>query len=214
MPRDTSEITPETLLMAYAAGVFPMAESRDSPEVYWVDPKRRGVMPLDGFRMSRSLARLIRRQRLAVTLDTAFGEVVEACADRPETWINDPIRHLYEMLHARGRAHSIEVREDGRLVGGLYGVTLGAAFFGESMFSRRADASKVALAYMVALLRREGFALFDTQFLTEHLVRMGAVEIGRAQYHARLAAALARGAVLRGPIPQPEEVTHLRSQTS
>ncbi|MCK0167483.1 leucyl/phenylalanyl-tRNA--protein transferase [Jannaschia sp. S6380] len=214
MPRDTTEITPETLLMAYAAGVFPMAESRDDPEIYWVDPKRRGVLPLDGFRMSRSLARLIRRGRLEVTLDTAFGRVVRACAARPETWINRPILNLYEALHDAGHAHSIEVHEDGALVGGLYGVTLGTAFFGESMFSLRPDASKVALAYVVTLLRREGFTLFDTQFLTDHLARLGAVEIGRDHYHARLALALSERAALCRPVPQPSDVVHLRTQTS
>ncbi|MEM7490038.1 MAG: leucyl/phenylalanyl-tRNA--protein transferase [Pseudomonadota bacterium] len=214
MPRDTPEITPDTLLMAYASGVFPMAESRDDPEIYWVDPERRGVVPLDGFRISRSLGKVIRRQRFAVTLDAAFDGVVDGCADRAETWISPAIADLYRALHRDGHAHSLEVWDGPDLAGGVYGVTLGAAFFGESMFSRRRDASKVALAYMVALLRARHFLLFDTQFLTDHLASLGAVEIPRPQYHAQLRRALAHPAELTGPVPDHSEVMHLRSQTS
>jgi leucyl/phenylalanyl-tRNA--protein transferase len=214
MPRDTTDITPATLLMAYASGVFPMAETRDDPDIFWVDPERRGIMPLDGFHLSRRLAKTIRSGRFAVTLDAAFEDVLDGCADREETWISAPIARLYRDLHELGHAHSIEVWEDEALAGGLYGVTLGAAFFGESMFSRRRDASKVAMAYMVALLRERGFLLFDTQFLTEHLARMGGIEIPKAQYHAQLRRALDRRAELIGQVPHPDVVMHLRSQTS
>lgn len=212
MPRDTPEITAETLLMAYASGVFPMAESRDDPHIHWVDPTRRGVLPLDGFRLSRSLDRTLRRSGFEVTLDEDFAGVVAGCADRDETWINPQIARLYRQLHVLRLAHSVEVWRDGVLVGGVYGVTLGAAFFGESMFSRARDASKVALAYAVAMLRRGGFTLFDTQFLTEHLASLGAVEIPRADYHAALQAALDGKARLTGPVPTLEEVRALRSR--
>jgi leucyl/phenylalanyl-tRNA--protein transferase len=184
------ELTPELLLAAYAQGVFPMAESRDDPEVFWVDPRRRGIFPLDGFRVSRSLSRTIRRGTFRVTFDTDFPGVVEGCAAREETWISDPIAALYGELHRMGHAHSVEVWDEARLVGGVYGVVLGAAFFGESMFSRRTDASKVALAHLVERLRAGGFALFDTQFLTPHLASLGAVEISRLEYRHRLARAL------------------------
>ncbi|WP_299814844.1 leucyl/phenylalanyl-tRNA--protein transferase [uncultured Jannaschia sp.] len=214
MPRDTPEITPETLLMAYAAGIFPMAEAQDDPEIYWVDPKRRGVFPLDGFRLSRSLAKVIRRGDYEVTLDRDFAGVVDACAARETTWINAPIRRLYAELYADDYAHSLEVWSGGALVGGVYGVTLGTAFFGESMFSRRRDMSKLALAFLVTLLRQRGYTLFDTQFLTDHLASLGAVEIPRQHYHTLLADALQHRARLTGPVPQPSEVAHLRSQTS
>ena len=211
MPRDTHEITAETLLMAYASGVFPMAESRDDPEIFWVDPKRRGIMPLDGFRLSRSLARTIRRETFAVTVNEDFAGVVAGCADRDETWINPAIAALYRRLHALRLAHSVEVRIDGALVGGVYGVTLGAAFFGESMFSRTRDASKVALAYAVAMLRAGGYRLFDTQFLTEHLASLGGIEISRAAYHARLRDALDATAHLDGTVPDRDAVLALRA---
>ncbi|UWQ20858.1 leucyl/phenylalanyl-tRNA--protein transferase [Jannaschia sp. W003] len=210
MPRDTPEITAELLLMAYASGVFPMAETQDDPEVFWVDPRHRGVLPLDGFRLSRSLERTIRRGRFDVTLDESFDAVLDGCADRAETWINPTIARLYRQLHARGLAHSVEVREGGALVGGVYGVTMGRAFFGESMFSRARDASKVALAYAVAMLRRDGFALFDTQFLTDHLASLGGVEIARAEYHRRLRAALDGPSARLGPVPHADEVRALR----
>ena len=211
MPRDVTPITPDTLLLAYASGVFPMAETRDDPEIYWVDPKRRGVLPLNGFRLSRSLAKLIRSRRLTVTYDTEFDAVLAACADRDETWINPEIEWLYAELHRAGHAHSVEVREDGTLVGGVYGVTLGTAFFGESMFSRRRDASKVALAYAVTLLRRQRFTLFDTQFLTDHLASLGAVEIPRSAYRMQLAEALDGRAAFEGPVPDAVDVLALRT---
>jgi len=176
-------LTPELLLTAYASGVFPMSEGRDDPEIFWVDPHRRGVLPLDGLRISRSLARKVRRGGYEATLNTGFADVVDACADRPETWINAEIRAQYIALHRLGYAHSLEIRKGGTLIGGVYGVSSGAAFFGESMFSRRTNASKIALACTVDHLRRAGFELFDTQFLTDHLASLGAVEITRTRYH-------------------------------
>ncbi len=166
-----------------------MAEHRSGP-TQWVDPQRRGIIPLDGLHVSRSLAKRIRRGGFSVTTDRAFPTVVRACSDRDETWINDEIFTLYSQLHAMGFAHSIEVRQGGLLVGGLYGVRLGAAFFGESMFSRASDASKIALVWLIARLNAGGFRLLDTQFVTSHLIRMGALEITRAAYHRRLAQAL------------------------
>jgi len=184
-------VTPELLLQAYRAGVFPMAEHRNDPELFWVDPRKRGVFPLDGFHISRSLAKTLRRDAYRVTRNSAFAEVIEACADRAETWINQDIRALYQELHKRGEAHSLEVWMQDRLVGGIYGVSIGGAFCGESMFSRERDASKIALAWLVDLLRRTGFVLFDTQFLTDHLASLGAIEITRTEYRAQLASALA-----------------------
>jgi leucyl/phenylalanyl-tRNA--protein transferase len=189
------EITPDLLLSAYSIGLFPMAEERDSPELHWVEPERRGVFPLDGIVISKSLAKTLRSDRFEVVADHAFREVMEACASREKTWINDEILTLYCALHAQGRAHSVEVREDGELVGGLYGVSIGAGFFGESMFHSARDASKVALAHLVARLRRGGYRLLDTQFLTPHLASLGAVEISRGEYRRRLTAALAASAV-------------------
>lgn len=198
--KDTEGLTPELLLHAYKVGIFPMAESRDDPEVFWVDPRRRGIFPLDGFRISRSLARAIRRMDYQVTVNRDFAGVVDACADRSETWINAEIARLYHDLHDMGHAHSLEIRDlEGALIGGVYGVTFGAAFFGESMFSRRRDASKIALAWLVHRLIAAGFTLFDTQFITPHLASLGAVEISRASYHARLHDALRLDADFTGP---------------
>lgn len=204
----TNAITPAILLRAYAAGIFPMAEGRDDPEIHWVDPRRRGILPLDGFHISRSLRRRILTAPWRVTADTAFGATVEACADRDETWINDTIFTLYVALHRSGHAHSVEVWEGDALIGGVYGVTLGTAFFGESMFSRRSDASKAALAWTVHRLRAGGFTLFDTQFLTPHLRSLGGIEIPRADYHRRLAAALQSTAQFHPPgySPAPSDV--------
>lgn len=209
-------ITPELLLNAYAAGIFPMAETRDDPDVFWVDPRRRGIFPLDRFHVSRSLARRMRRWPHRVTVDRVFADVVDACADRDETWINAEIRRLYLDLHAMGHAHSLEVWEGDALVGGVYGVTLGAAFFGESMFSRRTDASKIALAYMVDRLRQGGFRLFDAQFLTAHLASLGAVEVTRAEYHRQLEKALEEQGDFAGPaLPEtPQDVVQRITQTS
>ena len=209
-------VTPDLLLEAYRAGVFPMAEHRDDPEVFWVDPRKRGVFPLGGFHISRSLAKALRRDDYTVTRNTAFGDVIDACADRSETWINHDIRYLYEELHRRGAAHSLEVWQDTRLVGGIYGVTVGAAFCGESMFSRRRDGSKIALAWLVDLLLRSGFVLFDTQFLTPHLASLGAVEITRSDYHRQLAKALQQEADFTSqPLAASgQEVVQRNTQTS
>ncbi|MGL4234984.1 leucyl/phenylalanyl-tRNA--protein transferase [Tabrizicola sp.] len=202
------ELTPEILLRAYAMGIFPMSDGRDDPEIHWIDPRRRGVMPLDGFHLSRSLARRIRRGGFEVTVDTAFEAVVEACAERDETWISQRIQRLYVGLFRAGAAHSVEIWEGGELVGGVYGVTLGAAFFGESMFSRTTDASKIALAYTVHRLAAGGFRLFDTQFLTPHLASLGGREIPRREYHLQLAEALQEDADFTpaGYWPSPSDV--------
>lgn len=197
MKDDGFSLTPALLLNAYAAGIFPMAESRDDPEIYWVDPRRRGVLPLEGFHISRSLARRVRRGGYTVTLDGDFEAVLDGCAARDETWISAEIRALYIALHDMGRAHSLEIWEGPTLAGGVYGVALQSAFFGESMFSARRDGSKLALTHLVDHLRRCGFTLFDTQFITPHLSSLGAEEIPRATYHLRLEAALARRADIR-----------------
>ena len=188
---DGGRLTADMLLRAYALGVFPMAESREDPEVFWVDPRWRGIFPLDAFHISRSLARHIRRGGFEVSVNRDFDGTLRGCADRPETWINDTIFRLYTTLHARGFAHSLEVWEDGALVGGVYGVTLGAAFFGESMFSRRTDASKICLVHLVERLKANGFRLLDTQFTTEHLKTFGAIDVPKIDYEDMLANALA-----------------------
>ncbi|MDJ0631183.1 MAG: leucyl/phenylalanyl-tRNA--protein transferase [Rhodobacter sp.] len=210
------ELTPELLIQAYASGIFPMAESRCSAEVFWVDPQKRGILPLDGFHISRSLARAMRRNDYQIAIDRDFTGAVAACADRSETWINDTIHDLYVQLHRAGLAHSLEVWDGPELIGAVYGVALGGAFFGESMFSRRTDASKIALAYLVDHLRRTGFRLFDTQFITPHLASLGAVEISRTAYHNRLRAALDTPAdfLSVNDIPTAQEVIQRNSQTS
>ena len=186
-------LDPALLMRAYAMGVFPMADDRDAPEIYWVEPKRRAILPLDGFRLSRSLARTLKREQFVTTADQAFDAVLLACAEatdnRPSTWINAQIARAVRHLHREGHAHSIEVWQDGALVGGLYGVRLGRAFFGESMFSRKTDASKVALAHLVARLRAGRFTLLDCQFQTPHLQSLGAVEVSKKVYSVLLAAA-------------------------
>ena len=182
------------LLSCYARGVFPMADAREDDRVFLIDPERRGVLPLEGFHVSRRLARTVRGEPYEIRTDTAFRAVVQACAQagpgRAETWINHPIENLYVRLHELGFAHTVECWQDGELVGGLYGVSLQGAFFGESMFSRRRDASKVALVHLVARLRVGGYRLLDAQFMTEHLTQFGAEEISRLDYHRRLALAL------------------------
>ena len=189
---DTLELTPELVLRAYGAGVFPMADNADAEEIYWVDPRKRGILPLNGFHLSRSLRKRLLQADYRVRIDTAFDRVVDACADRPETWINPTIRQLFIDLNRMGHAHSIEVWQDQDLIGGLYGLRLGAAFFGESMFSRKRDGSKIALAWLVARLRAGDFALLDTQFTTPHLESLGARAVPRAHYHELLDRALAR----------------------
>jgi leucyl/phenylalanyl-tRNA--protein transferase len=196
-------LTPEILLNAYAGGIFPMADSADDPELFWVEPKQRGVILLDGFHIPRRLARVVRQGRFEIRCDTAFAETMRGCAEasdkRPNTWINDEILRLYTALAREGNAHSVECWRDERLVGGLYGVSLGGAFFGESMFSRESDASKVALVHLVLILRAGGYRLLDVQFQTPHLARFGTIEIPRNEYRRRLADALRyRGDFLAG----------------
>ena len=193
-----SGLDPRILLRGYAAGIFPMADSRDADEIFWVEPRTRAILPLRQFQLSRSLARRVRRGEFTVTCDTAFAEVVRACADRPETWINADIERATLGLHAAGQAHSVECWEGGNLVGGLYGVRLGRAFFGESMFSRLTDASKVALAWLVARLRLGHFLLLDCQFMTDHLASLGAVSVKRDLYVALLSGALGSGSAAAG----------------
>lgn len=203
-------LTPEVLLRAYSCGVFPMARSRQDPRLYWIDPQERGILPLDAFHVPRSLLKTLRRESFDVRCNTAFGRVMEGCAestgDRPDTWINDEIVTLFTQLHDLGLAHSVESWQDGKLVGGLYGLALGGAFFGESMFSRATDASKVALCHLVARLRAGGFTLLDTQFVTDHLRRFGAVEIPKAEYLEQLAGAINRPAHFPGTLPTAQVI--------
>jgi leucyl/phenylalanyl-tRNA--protein transferase len=193
----SSEVTPELLLRAYACGIFPMSESADDPSLFWVEPEQRGVIPLTGFKVSSRLARTVRSDALTVTVNSAFRRVVGECAapkpGREDTWINGRIRELYGALHEMGHAHSVEVWQNDDLVGGLYGVSLGRAFFGESMFHHARDASKVALVHLVARLIAGGFVLLDTQYVTDHLMSFGAVEVPRSRYRKLLSAALDDG---------------------
>jgi leucyl/phenylalanyl-tRNA--protein transferase len=191
------DITPEILLKAYAAGIFPMAEDAEDPSLFWVEPRERGIIPLDGFRLAKRLARTVRSDLFEIRSDTDFDGVIAGCAapaaDRSKTWINGRIRNLYGELFDLGYCHTLEVYRENRLVGGLYGVTLGAAFFGESMFHTERDASKVALVHLVARLRRGGYTLLDTQFVTDHLAQFGAYEVARREYKK----------MLRGAVEQP-----------
>ncbi|MCC6914199.1 MAG: leucyl/phenylalanyl-tRNA--protein transferase [Rhodospirillaceae bacterium] len=216
-------ITPELVLKAYAYGVFPMAKSREDTEVFWVQPKLRGVIPLDQFHVSRSLRKTLRRGVFRVTANADFAGVLEGCAEsaegRIDTWINNHIMDLFIQLHEAGLAHSIETwldDEDGtpHLAGGLYGLAMGAAFFGESMFSRATDASKVALTHLAAILKKGGFTLLDTQFITDHLKTFGAIEIPQKDYLIQLSAALARRGDFGAPVSQPELEALLLSQRS
>jgi leucyl/phenylalanyl-tRNA--protein transferase len=204
--RRAASVTPDLLLRAYRAGLFPMAETRETDRIFWLDPEWRGVLPLDAFHLPKRLVRTLRTAAPHVTADHAFADVIAGCAEpapgREDTWINPEIEALFTALHRMGHAHSIEVWDRGDLIGGLYGVRIGGAFFGESMFSRATDASKIALAHLVARLRLGGFRLLDTQFITAHLARFGAVEIPRAEYRARLAEAIdAPAAWLPAPDP-------------
>lgn len=211
-----TEITPELLLKAYAYGVFPMAKSRGDEKVFWVQPKLRGVIPLDQFHVSRSMRKILRKDHFIIKTDTAFGAVLEGCAEakpgRMETWINAKIVELFTELHHAGLAHSIEVWRDDQLVGGLYGLAMGAAFFGESMFSRAENGSKIALCHLVGIMKRGGFTLLDTQFITDHLVRFGAIEIPQKDYLAQLSSALSQHAVFGPPLLQRELDSVLFSQ--
>ncbi|PYF08601.1 leucyl/phenylalanyl-tRNA--protein transferase [Rhodobacter viridis] len=211
----TAGLSPELLLSAYAQGIFPMASARDATELHWFEPRLRGIIPLDGFHISRSLARVISRETYSIRTNTAFRAVVEGCADRPETWINDTLFRLYDALHALGAAHAVEVWQGEDLVGGIFGVTLGGAFFGESMFSRAPNASKVAMAYTVDRLIRGGFSLFDTQYLTPHLRSLGGIEIPRLDYRKRLRRALGQQAEFTAPPPATaQSILQRRTQTS
>ena len=199
-----SGLDPRLLLEGYATGIFPMADSRNANELFWVEPRNRAIIPLGGFHVSRSLRRTLRSGRFIVTHDQDFAGVIAACADREETWINAELERAMIALHGSGHANSIEVWEEGLLVGGLYGVKLGRAFFGESMFSRETDASKVALAWLVARLKAGNFTLLDCQFMTEHLASLGAISIPREAYVALLAAALGGGAAAGASAAFPE----------
>ncbi|MEQ8733532.1 MAG: leucyl/phenylalanyl-tRNA--protein transferase [Rhodospirillaceae bacterium] len=207
-----TQITPELLLKAYAFGVFPMAKSRHDQDVYWVQPKERGIIPLVDFHIPKSLRKALRRSAFTVRIDTAFDEVISGCAesssDREDTWINQKIVELFSDLFEAGLAHSVEVWDDDELVGGLYGLTMGAVFFGESMFTRRDNASKIALCYLVALMKTGGYLLLDTQFITEHLKQFGAIEISHEDYMQQLGAALKKMARF-GPIPDQSEIERL-----
>lgn len=200
-----SEITPALVLRAYSLGIFPMAESRDAESVFWIDPDVRGILPLDRFHIPRRLKRTVRHGQFDVRCDTAFDAVIDACAetrgDRSDTWINGQVRHLFRALNTMGVVHSVECWRDGRLVGGLYGLALGGAFFGESMFSRERDASKVTLVHLAARLVHGGFVLLDTQFLTDHLAQFGAVEVPRAAYKDMLDDAIAIRARFSADLP-------------
>jgi leucyl/phenylalanyl-tRNA--protein transferase len=216
-----TDLHPEMLLKAYAIGVFPMAESRNAPRMFFVDPDTRGVITLDNVHIPRSLRKVVRRAPYTVTCDTAFAAVLDGCAEateeRPDTWINSEIRRLYLELAELGRCHSVEIWSEDKLVGGLYGVALGGAFFGESMFSRVTNASKIAMVHLVARLRAGGFSLLDCQFITDHLKQFGAREISRADYHVLLADALRRPAVFYS-LPDDgavlEALLHPSTQTS
>ena len=188
------EITPELLLQAYSQGIFPMADSADAEDIYWVEPKFRGIFELGQLHLSRSLRRALLKDDYEIHVNRDFAGTVKACADRPETWINPQITQLYQQLHHMGFAHSVEMYRDNSLVGGIYGVSLGSAFFGESMFSRVTNGSKIALTYLMARLVIGGYTLFDTQFLTDHLATMGAIEISKSDYQKRLSKAKLKSA--------------------
>lgn len=211
----TDRLSAELLLAGYAQGIFPMAESRENPQLHWSDPALRGIIPLENFHISRSLAKHIRRTNYSISTNQAFRAVVEGCAEREETWINGPLFSLYDQLHAAGFAHSLEVWQEGELSGGIFGITLGGAFFGESMFSRRTNASKTALAYLVDRLRQGGFSLLDTQYITPHLATLGAIEVPRADYRARLTQALNKEADFEAPeLPDSRSLLQRMTQTS
>ena len=211
-----TELTPSLLLRAYAAGVFPMADSADADEIFWIDPDMRGILPLDHFHAPRSLLKTIRKADHRVEIDRDFEAVIDGCAARSSTWINEEIRRLYISLHRMGYAHSVEVRREGVLIGGLYGVKIGGAFFGESMFSVARDASKIALVYLVARLKHGGFQLLDTQFVTEHLAQFGARSIPRQRYRRLLELAIMAPADFEamGEETPPQEVAQLSTQRS
>lgn len=200
-----TEVTPSLVLRAYSLGIFPMAESKDASTVYWVDPEQRGILPIERFHIPRRLKRTVRQNRFNVTCDTDFDSVINACAEsdvgRQDTWINDEVRRLFKALNHMGLVHTVECRREGRLVGGLYGLAIGGAFFGESMFSRERDASKVALVHLAARLVYGGFTLLDAQFITDHLTQFGAIEVPRDDYRDMLDAAISEPAVFPPVLP-------------
>jgi leucyl/phenylalanyl-tRNA--protein transferase len=212
-----NRLTPDMLLRAYAYGIFPMAEGRSDPAVHWIEPERRGIIPIESFHVPRRLRRTVRKGTYEVRCDSDFAGTIRGCAHtvsgRKDTWINRSIENLHTRLYEIGFAHSIETWQDGALVGGLYGIALGGAFFGESMFSRARDASKVALVHLVARLRRGNFKLLDAQFVTEHLAQFGAIEIGRDEYRERLAAALGVPAQFPVEFPLASVVAEMQSMT-
>ncbi len=211
------ELSPDILLRTYAVGLFPMAEHHDDPTLYWIDPEKRGILPLERFRIPRRLRKTVRQKNFTIKCDSAFEDVIRLCAepaeDRQETWINEEIIKLYVDLFDVGRAHSVECWLDDQLVGGLYGVALGRAFFGESMFSRVTDASKVALVHLVARLKEGGFTLLDTQFVTNHLNQFGAVEIHRSGYRQLLSTALDKTAKFHGELEDSALESFIQSTT-
>lgn len=213
------QITPELLLKAYAFGVFPMAKSRHEKEVFWVQPKERGIIPLNKFHIPRSMRKMLRREEFEVRIDSAFGQVIRECAqpypDREDTWINPQIIDLFEELHDAGLAHSVETWKDGELAGGLYGLSMGAVFFGESMFTKASNASKYALCHLVAIMTDGGYRLLDTQFITDHLARFGAVEMPHDEYMTELGQALSQMGRFEGPRPYSsiERLLSIQSST-
>jgi leucyl/phenylalanyl-tRNA--protein transferase len=216
--KTVTQITPGLLLKAYAYGVFPMAKSRHEQEVYWVQPKERGVIPLDRFHVPRSMRKLLRREAFEVRIDSAFEAVIDGCAeaglDREDTWINDQIVELFSDLFTAGLAHSVETWLDGELVGGLYGLSMGAVFFGESMFTRMNNASKYALCHLVAVMKAGGYRLLDAQFITDHLMQFGAVVIAHKDYMVQLGEALGHMGQFKGPLPYSEIESLLFSQSN
>lgn len=212
-----SGLSPEILLRAYAVGLFPMAERHDDSTLYWIDPEKRGIIPLDTFHIPRRLRRQVRAEQYEIRCDSAFEDVIRTCAkpadDRKETWINEEIIRLYIDLHNMGRAHSVETWRDDKLVGGLYGVALGGAFFGESMFSLERDASKIALVHLVARLKKYEFHLLDSQFVTQHLAQFGAVEIHRSGYRQLLASALDKNVKFHSGLAPDELESFIQSTT-
>jgi leucyl/phenylalanyl-tRNA--protein transferase len=208
-------LSPQLMLNAYSKGIFPMAETAADPELFWVDPKRRGILPLDRFHISRSMRQFLQRQSITATLNASFDVVLFQCANRDETWINSTLHRNYKELHALGRCHSLEVWQDGALLGGVFGITIGGVFCGESMFSQGTNGSKSALAFLTTHLSNCGFSLFDTQFITDHLRSLGAVEISRAAYQSQLADAITQSvSITSQPVPSAQSVLQRNTQTS
>ena len=208
-------LDPQLMLHAYAQGIFPMAETSMDPKLFWVDPEYRGVFPINQFRVSRSMNRFMRKSNLSATLNHSFEVVLSQCADREETWINPTLQAFYNQLHVANQCHSLEVWQGHNLIGGVFGLTIGGAFFGESMFSKQDNGSKAALAFLITHLQKCGFTLFDTQFITDHLASLGAVEITRVAYRHQLAQAIELPvSIISQPLPSVQDVLQRRTQTS